>query len=170
MTQQQTITTPRRPLLKLRSPVSGDKPPARPPTPPPPPRPPPPPPAPSPAAAAPAAPARLSDPEEVLELLADRWPACFNLHVDGPRRPLKIGINRDLVAAQVLELVSSRGLNLALTLYCHHDLYLCELQKPGIMRIDLDGNEVEPVTEQAAMQAAAMAAAHQQRRRQQVKP
>jgi sRNA-binding protein len=49
-------------------------------------------------------------------LLAERWPACFAIY-EQRRRPLKVGIHRDILAA-LDGAVTAKGLGAAFCPYC----------------------------------------------------
>ena len=60
-----------------------------------------------------------------ITLLAETYPKCFVIH-EARRRPLKIGINADLVAA-LAGVVEPRMLGLALKIYTSNVVYLTRL-------------------------------------------
>ena len=95
--------------------------------------------------------------DAAIELLCARFPACFVM-LQYRRRPLKVGINADLVAA-LGEEVDRRLLGAALRDYTRN-LHYRLAQKPGVARIDLDGKPVGEVSEADAAHAAADVAAH----------
>ncbi|WP_404402926.1 RNA chaperone ProQ [Idiomarina seosinensis] len=91
-------------------------------------------------------PAKLTKSKDVIAYLAEQFPACFS--VKGDAKPLKIGIFDDL--AKRLDddpMVSKTRLRTALRHYTNSWRYLHSV-KQGKQRVDLDGNEVEPVTEE----------------------
>ncbi|MGM0525465.1 MAG: RNA chaperone ProQ [Pseudomonadota bacterium] len=91
-------------------------------------------------------PAKLTKSKDVIAYLAEKFPACFS--VKGDAKPLKIGIFDDL--AKRLEdddTVSKTRLRTALRHYTNSWRYLHSV-KQGQQRVDLEGNEVEPVTEE----------------------
>jgi ProP effector len=91
-------------------------------------------------------PAKLTKSKDVIAYLAEQFPQCFSLK--GDAKPLKIGIFDDL--AKRLEndpMVSKTRLRTALRHYTNSWRYLHSV-KQGEQRIDLDGNPVEPVTEE----------------------
>ena len=94
----------------------------------------------------------------MITLLAERFPAFFA--VLEARRPLKIGIHIDIIAAVSVAPVE---LGRALQRYTHSDGYLAKF-KPGAARIDLDGNAVGVVTEDEAKGAQAILAERRERR------
>ena len=84
-----------------------------------------------------------------IELLASTWPACFAVKFRD-RKPLKIGIAKD-VAAATEGAITPEELEAAFGLYTRQTGYLKAL-KEGAVRVDLDGNPAGTVTaEQAAM-------------------
>lgn len=91
-------------------------------------------------------PAKLTKSKDVIAYLAEKFPACFS--VKGDAKPLKIGIFDDL--AKRLEddpMVSKTRLRTALRHYTNSWRYLHSVKKDA-QRVDLDGNAVEPVTEE----------------------
>jgi ProP effector len=78
--------------------------------------------------------------------LCKTFPAAFARH--GARRPLKIGIDRDLVARGVDADVIRAGLGS----YCRSPAYLLA-QRAGAARVDLDGNAAGTVTAEEAASA-----------------
>jgi len=95
----------------------------------------------------------------MITLLAERFPACFAV-VDVRRRPLKIGIHNDVLAAVG---VAPDELGRALKRYTQSDRYCAKL-KAGAARIDLDACEVGAVTEEEAKAAAESLAKRKARR------
>jgi ProP effector len=77
----------------------------------------------------------------VIELLCERYPRCFFLY-EGRRRPLKIGIHKDIPEG----LFEPSTLSLAHRLYVGNDGYLRSM-RAGAARIDLDGNAVGVVSD-----------------------
>jgi len=57
-----------------------------------------------------------------IELLAARWPRCFAVY-QKQRKPLKLGVHRDILAA-LDGAVAPRDLNNALRYYCGNHCYL----------------------------------------------
>lgn len=94
---------------------------------------------------------KLTNQKEALAFLCRKYPKCFFL--EGPVKPLKIGIFQDL-AADIgdCELVSKRLLRMSLRHYTSSWRYLGAV-KAGTARIDLQGNEGEAVEEQHAEHA-----------------
>ena len=80
----------------------------------------------------------------VIELLAERWPACFFVY-EQHRRPLKIGIRDDILAAIDEIAVSKRGLRRAMRSYVGNEVY-CSRLVVGAERIGLDGQPAGIVT------------------------
>jgi sRNA-binding protein len=79
----------------------------------------------------------------VIALLAERWPATFSVH-EGRRKPLKVGIYLDVMAA-IDGAVTRSELSQALACYTKNTVYLkrcCE----GAKRIGLDGQPAGTVT------------------------
>ena len=94
----------------------------------------------------------LDKDDEIIALLAERWPRCFMLAEDR-RLPLKVGIFHDLKAALGGK-VSPDQLSRALATYCSAPDYQRRL-KDGAARIDLDGQRAGTVTPSEAMWARA---------------
>ena len=79
---------------------------------------------------------------QIIAALAERWPQCFTIS-KAERRPLKIGVARDIIAAGGI----TRGdIGRALRSYTSVEGYL-ESCKAGAARIDLDGNVAGSVSE-----------------------
>jgi hypothetical protein len=89
-------------------------------------------------------------------LVAARWLRTLPAF-DRPRRPLAIGIHRDLIAVAP-EGISARSLRKALADWTRHHAYQSALAEPGSARIGLDGNPVAPVTEAHRAHVAALLA------------
>jgi ProP effector len=87
----------------------------------------------------------------VVAMLAARFPQTFVADSSRPHRPLKLGIDRDLVALGVLD---AAGATRTLRHYCGRLMYRRSLVA-GAARVDLDG--------QAAAEVSAAHAAHAQR-------
>jgi ProP effector len=102
--------------------------------------------------ATPTTPPRDQAVEAVLELLAERWPACFSVY-ERRRRPLKIGIHHDILTMRD-GVITPRELTAALRRYVHNRHYLWRMVV-GASRIDLDGNPAGAVTTEEAAGAAA---------------
>jgi sRNA-binding protein len=80
--------------------------------------------------------------EAGIGLLCERFPHTF-ARSEGRRRPLKIGINGDLVAAMV-GAMTPQEIGAALKVYTSNNVYLRGLLK-GAWRIDLLGNQAGTV-------------------------
>jgi len=79
----------------------------------------------------------------VIALLAETFPKCFSVY-QPRRRPLKIGIHKDILAAvdgALTPLELGRGLGA----YCSNQAYL-EHTRTGAWRLDLDGKPAGVVT------------------------
>jgi ProP effector len=101
--------------------------------------------------------------DAVILLLAEKWPACFFVY-EQRRRPLKLGIHRDILA--VLEgIVTVQELRSALRCYVGNPWYLHAAMTPGAVRIDLDGNPSGAVSAEEADAAAARSASRKRNRR-----
>lgn len=72
-----------------------------------------------------------------IALLQERWPRAFFMP-EHRRKPLKVGIRQDIIAAGLGELTPGQLSN-ALRIYCRNRRYL-ERLRPNAMRIDLNGD------------------------------
>lgn len=91
-------------------------------------------------------PEKLTKSKDVIAYLAEQFPNCFS--IKGDAKPLKIGIFEDL--AKRLEdddKVSKTRLRTALRHYTNSWRYLYSV-KAGTQRVNLDGEQVEAVTEE----------------------
>jgi ProP effector len=86
----------------------------------------------------------------VIELLAEQFPKCFAVY-EQRRRPLKIGIYNELLAA-LDGAVTKRELHTALGVYTSNPAYLRALVA-GAVRIDLNGVPAGTVTQDEAEHA-----------------
>lgn len=86
-----------------------------------------------------AAPPRDHAVDAAIALLAETWPACFAVY-ERRRRPLKIGIHHDVLAA-LDGAVTPRDLRR----YVHNRHYLWRMVV-GAVRVGLDGNPAGAVT------------------------
>jgi len=95
---------------------------------------------------------KLANQKETLAFLSNKYPKCFFL--DGPVKPLKIGIFQDLAKDLAeAEIVSKRLLRLSLRHYTSSWRYLSAI-KTGVARIDLSGDEGDAIELQHAEHAA----------------
>ena len=78
-----------------------------------------------------------------LALLAELYPKCFSVY-ESRRRPLKIGIHNDILAAAGGTLTPLE-LRKVLGSYCSNHAYLSHT-RTGASRLDLDGNPAGVVT------------------------
>jgi ProP effector len=85
--------------------------------------------------------------EAAIELMCERWPKCFSLFQD-PRRPLKIGIHKDIPD----RLIEPKVLRLAFRLYVNNPGYL-NAMRLGAARVDLNGEVAGTVDENDAKSA-----------------
>jgi hypothetical protein len=108
---------------------------------------------PAPAPSPPAAADRVPEPARVVAMRWIRTLPAFTR----PRRPLAIGIHRQLVALRPPGM-STRALREALSRWTNHPAYLRALTAPGAMRVDLDGTPVSPVTPEQQQRAIAQLA------------
>src|SRR6266516_1165816 len=88
--------------------------------------------------------------KDLIARLAALYPAAFFL-VGADRKPLKLGVHRDLAAARAL---SCRERNLALALYTGSLGYLGNMRE-GVPRIGLDGQPAGAVTAEEELEAVA---------------
>ena len=79
----------------------------------------------------------------VLELLAEKWPAAFSIY-ENRRRPLKIGIHLDILAA-LDGAISAPELSVALRVYVLNRVYRSRLVA-GAVRVGLAGKSAGIVT------------------------
>jgi ProP effector len=94
-------------------------------------------------------------PAAALALLAEKWPACFQIF-EQRRRPLKVGIHLDIMAA-LGDAVTSAEVKSALRLYTGNIGYLLACRE-GVERVDLNGEPAGTVTAAEAAYAAKIAA------------
>jgi ProP effector len=87
---------------------------------------------------------------DIIEVLADLWPATFAVE-PGRRRPLKVGIDVDILAAAGGAILPLE-LKIALGAYVKAKTYLRALQE-GKPRIGLDGQPAGVVSAQDAAHA-----------------
>jgi ProP effector len=95
--------------------------------------------------------------QQLIAALAVRWPKCFAV---AERRPLKLGIDRDLIAAGV----AINEVQLALSQYVDATGYR-RLLKAGAARVDLGGNPAGAVTAAEAATAAKVVAKRERQQR-----
>jgi sRNA-binding protein len=98
---------------------------------------------------APATPAQACRQPELLALLIELFPACFTMT---GRRPLKIGVHRDIIDR--VDEIDRRQLNRAFGWYCGSIHYL-KATVEGTERVDLDGNSAGLITAEEAAYAKA---------------
>src|SRR5579862_9472275 len=87
----------------------------------------------------------------VIKLLAERWPRAFAVR-ESKRRPLKVGIHADLLAA-LDGAMTAADLGDALGDYTKSSGYIRRITRAGAERIDLDGAPAGEVTPEEANQA-----------------
>jgi hypothetical protein len=87
------------------------------------------------------------------ETLAERFPDCFQ--VSGPRLPLKVGVDRDVINAAPD--LNEGEIKWAIKLYVRDPAYL-QAMVEGVDRVDLDGSPSGTVTRNEARWAAICAA------------
>ncbi|WP_448564262.1 RNA chaperone ProQ [Thalassotalea ganghwensis] len=86
--------------------------------------------------------------KEIIAYLVEKFPACFSL--EGPAKPLKVGIFQDL-AEQLAEddVVSKTRLRQALRHYTSSWRYLKSVKK-GAFRVDVNGEHVAEIDQEQA--------------------
>lgn len=92
---------------------------------------------------------------DLIAVLADFWPQTFSLY-ERRRRPLKLGIHRDIEAAAA-GAITAEEIKVALRSYCCNIGYLLAC-KEGAARIGLDGEPAGSVTADEAANAASLVA------------
>jgi ProP effector len=92
--------------------------------------------------------------------LAEKWPACFQIF-EQRRRPIKIGIHLDILAA-LGGAVTSAEVKFALRLYAGNLGYLLAC-RDGVERVDLNGEPAGTVTAAEAAYAAKIVARRRRR-------
>lgn len=86
--------------------------------------------------------------KEIIAYLSEKFPACFS--IEGPAKPLKVGIFQDLSAKLVDdETVSKTRLRQALRHYTSSWRYLKTI-KVGKFRVDVDGKDVAEIDQEQA--------------------
>ena len=96
---------------------------------------------------------KITNSKELIAYLSELFPACFI--AAGEARPLKIGVFQDLAARLADDTrVSKTLLRSALRQYTSSWRYLHGL-RPGVLRVDLDGNPAGELTEEHVTHAKA---------------
>jgi ProP effector len=94
----------------------------------------------------------------IIGALCELWPACFALY-ERRRKPLKVGIDRDVIAACATAIasgsISRNDLKYALGFYVRNIGYL-RACRAGAARIGLDGAECGIVSTEEAAHAASL--------------
>ncbi len=86
--------------------------------------------------------------KEIISYLAEKFPACFT--IEGPAKPLKVGIFQDLATALAEdETVSKTRLRQALRHYTSSWRYL-KVVKTGSFRVDIEGTDVAEIDQEQA--------------------
>jgi ProP effector len=99
-----------------------------------------------------------------IALLCERWPKCFVMFPQR-RKPLKIGIHKDIPA----DLIEPEILKRALRFYVGNVGYLSAM-KPGAARIDLNGDPVGEVSEGDARGSQSVLILRRKRKQEKEKP
>ncbi|RWC99811.1 MAG: hypothetical protein EOS58_31700 [Mesorhizobium sp.] len=97
------------------------------------------------------------------EQLAKRFPAAFKRKGEPEKRPLKIGIDKDVLA--LVKDIPRKVVKLAISDYCSGPKY-AKAMVEGVDRIDLDGNPAGTVSAASEAYARAREANRQQHFRQ----
>ena len=84
--------------------------------------------------------------------LLKRWPNCFSGYMR-PKKPLKVGIDKDILAADPE--LDTEIVKLVLRIYVTHETYR-KVMIEGAGRVDLDGNPAGFVTKSQAELSAMM--------------
>jgi ProP effector len=90
--------------------------------------------------------ARSADITATRRALLNRWPNCFKGYTR-PKLPLKVGIDKDILAADPE--LDTEIVKLVLRIYVSHENYR-EVMIEGAGRVDLDGNPAGVVTKSQA--------------------
>jgi ProP effector len=90
--------------------------------------------------------ARSADITATRRALLNRWPNCFKGYTR-PKLPLKVGIDKDILAADPE--LDTEIVKLVLRIYVSHETYR-EVMIEGAGRVDLDGNPAGVVTNSQA--------------------
>jgi len=91
--------------------------------------------------------------DALLARLCEQFPQAFFAE-QAQRRPLKLGIHRDILAA-LGDAIDPKDLSIALRIYTANPVYL-QRQTAGVARIDLDGNHAGVVSAEEAANAQRM--------------
>ncbi len=96
---------------------------------------------------------------KIISAFTELWPAAFVIY-ERRRRPLKIGIDRDIAAAAAGAIangfVSMAEIKSALRFYCGNTGYLRVCREVGAARVDLDGQPAGKITARDAAYAASV--------------
>ena len=87
---------------------------------------------------------------KIRDLLEDKYPKCFVKHGQIPK-PIKIGVKEEIynsLKKQYPDIVSRKVLTAHLAMYTASEEYLKCILVDGAMRVDLDGNPVEPISDE----------------------
>ena len=90
--------------------------------------------------------ARRADIAATRRAMLKRWPNCFSGYMR-PKMPLKVGIDKDILAADPE--LDTEIVKLVLRIYVTHETYR-EVMIEGAGRVDLDGNPAGVVTKSQA--------------------
>src|SRR5262245_49239073 len=97
----------------------------------------------------------------VISLLAEKWPCCFSI-IESGRRPLKLGIRDDVLAA-LGGAISAGRVSAALRWYVSSPEYQRQLPH-GAWRVDLNGRPAGTVSQEDEAHARAQLAAIEAKR------
>jgi ProP effector len=82
------------------------------------------------------------DAQAIIKLLTEKFPECFALY-EQRRRPLALGIHREILAA--MPMLAAEQIGAAMRLYVANEFY-CRACREGAVRINLLGHEAGVVT------------------------
>jgi sRNA-binding protein len=91
------------------------------------------------------------DAQAIIKLLSEKFPECFALY-EQRRRPLALGIHREILAA--MPMLAAEQIGAAIRLYVANEFY-CRACREGAARINLMGHEAGCVTAAEADNAVA---------------
>jgi len=87
----------------------------------------------------------------LLNLLTESWPHVFR-HENELPVPLSVGIREEIIR-ELGGVIEPYVVNIALKIYCAQWSYLHALMAPDAMRICLNGNPIEPVSQEHRLDA-----------------
>lgn len=92
---------------------------------------------------------RVERATKVKDLVEKLYPLCFKGEEAEPM-PLKKDINKDIrkLREQYPNIIANKSIEHFLTIYTLSEAYLKNFYAPDAVRIDLDGNTVEPISDE----------------------